>query len=58
MQALEDDKYVRKIQGYLPSASVAFIDEIFKVRLHMDAVTALCLSTCCLTCALCSSSSS
>ncbi len=39
MQALEDDKYVRKIQGYLPSASVAFIDEIFKVRQPTDAFT-------------------
>lgn len=32
MQALEDDKYVRQIQGYLPAASVAFIDEIFKAN--------------------------
>lgn len=32
MQALEDDKYVRQIHGYLPAASVAFIDEIFKAN--------------------------
>jgi MoxR-like ATPase len=32
MQALEDDKYVRQILGYLPAASVAFIDEIFKAN--------------------------
>lgn len=32
MQALEDDKYVRQIAGYLPAASVAFIDEIFKAN--------------------------
>jgi MoxR-like ATPase len=32
MQALEDDKYVRQIDGYLPAASVAFIDEIFKAN--------------------------
>jgi MoxR-like ATPase len=31
MRALEDDKYVRQIRGYLPEAEVAFIDEIFKV---------------------------
>ena len=27
MTALEQDKYVRKTSGYLPEASVAFIDE-------------------------------
>ncbi len=32
MQALEEDKYVRQIAGYLPTASVAFIDEIFKAN--------------------------
>ena len=32
MQALEEDKYVRQIAGYLPAASVAFIDEIFKAN--------------------------
>jgi len=28
--ALEQDRYVRNIDGYLPTASVAFLDEIFK----------------------------
>lgn len=28
---LESDLYVRKIDGYLPTAEVAFVDEIFKV---------------------------
>lgn len=32
MKALEEDKYIRQIEGYLPSASVAFIDEIFKAN--------------------------
>jgi len=32
MRALEDDQYVRQIDGYLPDASVAFIDEIFKAN--------------------------
>lgn len=32
MAALEDDKYVRQTSGYLPTASVAFIDEIFKAN--------------------------
>jgi MoxR-like ATPase len=32
MRALEEDKYVRQIEGYLPSATVAFIDEIFKAN--------------------------
>eukprot|EP00873_Tetraselmis_striata_P036178 jgi/Tetstr1/456442/TSEL_043170.t1 len=32
MRALEEDKYVRKTRGYLPSADVAFIDEIFKAN--------------------------
>ena len=29
---LENDEYVRKIDGYLPTAEVAFIDEIFKAN--------------------------
>jgi MoxR-like ATPase len=29
---LENDEYVRKIEGYLPTAEVAFIDEIFKAN--------------------------
>ena len=32
MQALEDDRYVRQTEGYLPTGSVAFIDEIFKAN--------------------------
>ena len=29
---LENDEYVRKLDGYLPTAEVAFIDEIFKAN--------------------------
>ncbi|KAL6782059.1 hypothetical protein ACKKBF_B10515 [Auxenochlorella protothecoides x Auxenochlorella symbiontica] len=32
MKALEHDEYKRKTTGYLPSASVAFVDEIFKAN--------------------------
>lgn len=32
IRALEDDRYVRLTSGYLPDASVAFIDEIFKAN--------------------------
>ena len=32
MKGLENDEYVRKIDGYLPTAEVAFIDEIFKAN--------------------------
>lgn len=32
MRALEEDKYIRQIDGYLPSAKVAFIDEVFKAN--------------------------
>eukprot|EP01025_Chloroclados_australasicus_P045499 TRINITY_DN4981_c0_g1_i1.p1 TRINITY_DN4981_c0_g1~~TRINITY_DN4981_c0_g1_i1.p1 ORF type:complete len:535 (-),score=79.64 TRINITY_DN4981_c0_g1_i1:305-1885(-) len=32
MRGLENDQYVRQIQGYLPTAEVAFIDEIFKAN--------------------------
>ncbi len=30
--ALEDDRYERKIDGYLPQADLAFLDEIFKAN--------------------------
>ena len=29
---LENDEYVRQIDGYLPTSEVAFIDEIFKAN--------------------------
>ena len=29
---LENDEYVRQIDGYLPTCEVAFIDEIFKAN--------------------------
>eukprot|EP00884_Botryococcus_braunii_P013200 jgi/Botrbrau1/21881/Bobra.0249s0010.1 len=32
MKGLENDQYVRQIDGYLPTAEVAFIDEIFKAN--------------------------
>jgi MoxR-like ATPase len=32
IQELENDRYLRQIEGYLPTASVAFIDEIFKAN--------------------------
>jgi MoxR-like ATPase len=32
IKALEDDRYERQIEHYLPTASVAFIDEIFKAN--------------------------
>ncbi|KAI3438742.1 hypothetical protein D9Q98_001161 [Chlorella vulgaris] len=32
MKGLESDLYVRKIDGYLPTAEVAFVDEIFKAN--------------------------
>eukprot|EP00803_Ostreobium_quekettii_P008827 evm.model.scf_2565.2 EVM.evm.TU.scf_2565.2 scf_2565:6735-11572(+) len=32
MTGLENDLYVRKIDGYLPTAEIAFVDEIFKAN--------------------------
>ena len=32
LAALEEDRYERQIEGYLPTASIAFIDEIFKAN--------------------------
>ena len=32
MRGLENDQYVRQIDGYLPTANVAFVDEIFKAN--------------------------
>ena len=32
LKALEDDRYERLTEGYLPTASVAFLDEVFKAN--------------------------
>lgn len=32
MRALENDEYIRQTDGYLPRATVAFVDEIFKAN--------------------------
>ena len=30
LKALEDDRYERLVEGYLPTAGIAFLDEVFK----------------------------
>jgi MoxR-like ATPase len=32
LKALEDDRYERQIDGYLPTAGIAFLDEVFKAN--------------------------
>lgn len=32
LKALEDDRYERLVEGYLPTAQVAFLDEVFKAN--------------------------
>ena len=32
LKALEDDRYERLIDGYLPTAGIAFLDEVFKAN--------------------------
>ena len=32
MRGLENDRYVRQTEGYLPDATVAFVDEVFKAN--------------------------
>ena len=32
LRALEDDRYERLIEGYLPTAGIAFLDEVFKAN--------------------------
>jgi MoxR-like ATPase len=32
LKALEDDRYERLVDGYLPSASIGFLDEVFKAN--------------------------
>merc|ERR1712151_1035994 len=32
MKGLEEDRYLRKIEGYLPDCKITFIDEIFKAN--------------------------
>ncbi len=32
VKALEEDRFVRQVRGYLPSASIAFVDQIFQAN--------------------------
>ena len=32
LRELDNDRYVRRVEGFLPSASVAFVDEVFKAN--------------------------
>jgi MoxR-like ATPase len=32
LKALEDDRYERQVQGFLPTAGIAFLDEVFKAN--------------------------
>ena len=42
MRALEDDRYVRQTEGYLPTAAVAFVDEVFKASSAVGRYPSVC----------------